>query len=595
MSRAVLWGALALNLIVVAISANEAKADQQSCAQFRDSIIKMETDSVRPPGWFALDRHLRALYTQDCLLHPTRQAPAQYWYTIDGKPTGVLAFDPVVYDRDAFEKKYPNGMPDRPPGAAYATTPEINERCLKSGTEPSVCVMVENLREACANPVDTQERNQCKAILGKDQTPSMPPPGEELPPMRVALDGGPYTLSPNCDAVLGRVSGDPLLEGADAEERARWLGMMRSECRDFLDALKRRTGIDPDKDPGGFWPAVGNLAFNGFAPPGTPSQTPASIYADPGWQRMCKDAATHQNTCLQRQTNMQSLAAPLIKNTVGPGSPGADNPPEPPVTPRNAGGYGTNQADAFGQCAALYGQVLNMCKANEMTALRTAARMPPPAPPKPAPPKPAPPPQQAAAQPKPSGGDSRPPPQQAASAPSQCQQLAAKYVAAAQANDGPGAIAGYNALKAAGGCGVLDKVPPLAAAAPTAGGDPRFISRGARPGIDSTVGACNASPAECQEAMRQLEAGTSPAAKAALMANAISVGLQLGAAMANGLAAAAPPGGSGGGGGGQPTVRGNNTDMRSLAPAPIHNGRGQGSGTAPPQYNNQSTITGTAR
>ena len=49
------------------------------------------------------------------------------------------------------------------------------------------------------------------------------------------------------------------------------------------------------------------------------------------------DLATHQNTCLQRQQNMQSLAAPLIKNTVGPGSPGADNPPEPKVTTRSAG------------------------------------------------------------------------------------------------------------------------------------------------------------------------------------------------------------------------------------------------------------------
>ena len=76
MTRAVLWGALALNLIIVAITANEAKADPQSCAQFRDAIIKMESDSVRPPGWFALDRSLRALYTQDCLLQPTRRAPA---------------------------------------------------------------------------------------------------------------------------------------------------------------------------------------------------------------------------------------------------------------------------------------------------------------------------------------------------------------------------------------------------------------------------------------------------------------------------------------------------------------------------------------
>jgi hypothetical protein len=588
MTRAVLWGALALSAIVGAGWADEAKADKQSCAQYREAIVRMETDSVRPPGWFALDQHLRALYRQDCVLNPTRQAPAQYWYMADGKPTGAIAHDPVVYDRDASAKKYPDGIPDPPPEAAYATTPEINERCMERGLkEPGMCVMIENLRAACAKPVDSQARNHCKSILAKDQTPTMPPAGEDLPPIRVALDGGPYTLSPNCDALLGRLSGDPLLDSASTTERARWLGIMKSECPDFLDALKRRTGTDPDKDPSRFWPSVGELVFNGFAPPGTPSQSPASVNADPGWQRMCKDAEKHQQTCVERLKGIRSAAPPPVRSTFGQGSPNPDNQPDPLVTSSRDDRDRTSQSGAFAQCAALYGQVLNMCKATESVAQRTAARMPPPAPPKPATPP------TQAAPPKPSGGDSRPPPQQAAPGMSpQCQQLVTNYVSAAQANDGQRALSGYNALKSAGGCGVLGKVDrgaPAVQSAPAA--TPAFPTRRATPNTDAYVQPCNADQAGCAQAMRQLEQGTSPAAQAALVMHAISTGLELGAALAGGMAATMPQSGSGGGG--QYNARGNNTDMRSLAPAPIHNGVGQGSGARPPQQNNQSTITGT--
>jgi hypothetical protein len=367
--------------------------------------------------------------------------------------------------------------------------------------------------------------------------------------------------------VLGRISGDPLLESADAGERARWRAIMRSECGGFLDALKRRTGIDPDKDPGKFWPAVGELAFNGFAPPGTPIKSPASIYADPGWKKMCAEAEDKQAICLKRQYDMTGFTKPA-KSTVGPGSPGADTPQEPVVTSKSAPPFTTSQSGAFAECAALYGQVVNMCKANELMALRTAARMPPPAPPKPVPP-PTPP----AAAPKPTGGDSRMPPPQAAPGMSpQCQQLVSRYVGAAQANDGAGAVAGYNALKAAGGCGVLDKVGPVATA-PAAGSDPRFGSRGATPGIDGTVGACNASPAECQRAMRQLEAGASAAAQAAMISNAISVGLQLGGMMASGMMTAMPPGQSGGGG----VSGGGGTNMNSIGNRPVSRTYGEGS------------------
>ena len=566
MTKAVLRGALALSAIVGVMPVGDARADQQSCAQFRDAIVRMETESVRPPGWFALDQHLRALYRQDCLINPTRRPPTEYWYTEEGKPTGVLA----------------SGA-DRPADGAYATTPEINERCVERGLkEPGMCVMIENLRAACANPVDTQARNHCTSILGKDQKPSLPPPGEALPPIRVGLDGGPYTLSANCDALLGRLSGDPLLDSASNTERARWQQIMRSECPDFLDALKRRTGVDPDKEPSKFWPAVGELAFNGFAPPGTPVQTPASVNADPGWDRMCKDAAKHQQTCVERLNNMRSLAPQPAQSTYGQGSPNAGTLPDPLVTSNPADRDKTSQTGAFAQCAALYGQVLNMCKATENVARRTAARLPPPAPPKPAPPPPA-------AKPAvPSGGESRPPPQQQAAGPD-CQRLVSNYVGAAQANDGQRALAGYNALKAAGGCGVLSKVDKGApvAQAPAAP-PPAFPTRRGTPNTDAYVQPCNADQAGCAQAMRQLEQGTSPQAQAALVTHAISTGLELGAALAGGLSAAMPQGGAGG----QYNVPGNNTDMRSLAAPPIRRGVGQGSG-ARPQQNSPSDITGT--
>ncbi|SEP19021.1 hypothetical protein SAMN02990966_04365 [Rhodospirillales bacterium URHD0017] len=570
MARAGLWGALAFSVTGGAISVGDVRADQQSCAQFRDAIIRMETESVRPPGWFALDQHLRALYRQDCLINPTRKPPTEYWYTEEGKPTGVLA----------------SGA-DRPADGAYATTPEINERCVERGLkEPGMCVMIENLRAACANPVDTQARNHCTSILGKDEKPSLPPPGEALPPISVGLDGGPYTLSANCDALLGRLSGDPLLDSASTTERARWQQIMRSECPDFLDALKRRTGVDPDKDPGKFWPAVGELAFNGFAPPGVPVQTPASVKADPGWQRMCNDAEKHRNTCMERLQGMRSNpeALPRAAGTYGQGSPNPDNVPDPITTSNPNDRDRTSQTGAFAQCSALYGQVLNMCKATENVAKKTAARLPPPAPPKPAPPP-------AAAKPvASSGGDSRPPPQQQAPGPD-CQRLVSNYVGAAQANDGQRALAGYNALKAAGGCGVLSKVdkgaPVAQAPAPP---PPAFPTRGATPNTDAYVQPCNADQAGCTQAMRQLERGTSPQAQAALVMHAISTGLELGAAMANGLSAAMPQGG--GGGRGQYNTPGNNTDMRSLAAPPIRGGVGQGSG-ATPQRNSPSDITGT--
>ena len=174
----------------------------------------------------------------------------------------------------------------------------------------------------------------------------------------------------------------------------------------------------------------------------------------------------------------------------------------------------------------------------------------------------------------------------------QCQQLVSNYVAAARANDGPTALAGYNALKQAGGCGVLAKVDRAPPPQPQAAGpDPRFATRGATPLSDATMKACDDSPEVCAARVRQLKAGTSPEAVAALWANAIGIGLDLGAAMAGGLAAGMPAGTPGYAGG----VGSGGSNMNSIGNKPVRSTYGQGAPTRPPPPQAPSDITGTSR
>lgn len=171
----------------------------------------------------------------------------------------------------------------------------------------------------------------------------------------------------------------------------------------------------------------------------------------------------------------------------------------------------------------------------------------------------------------------------------QCLQLVRNYVQAAQSSDGSRAVGGYNALKAAGGCGVLDKVdrPMPQEAAPTAG-DSRFAARGATPLSDSMVGACDLSPAECAARVQQLKQGVSPQAQAALIGHAIGIGLQLGTMMGGAMTAGMPTSGGAGGG----TVGGGGTNMNSIGPGPVRSTYGQGAPTQPGPPTSQSTITG---
>ncbi|MGE5149451.1 MAG: hypothetical protein ACM3II_04950 [Rhodospirillaceae bacterium] len=336
-----------------------------------------------------------------------------------------------------------------------------------------------------------------------------------------------------------------MVKGIEADCTAPADTQERNYCKSILN------GQTPDlpqaSEP---LPPIADLI--GPARAAAPQMSDAQIQADPGFQKMCEKANENWSKCALQRQNIASLGAP---------------------------GLGSNgQAGAFYECQQLYGGVLNMCAAPKLAAAAPNKPIPVNPPPKPAPPQQAKPP---SAKPPPNPGLSQaPPPPPSSQMSPQCQQLVSNYVSAAQANDGPRSLAGYNALKGAGGCGVLAKVDrpmPQPQAAPAE--DPRFIARGATPLSDQVVGGCDASPAECQRRVQQLRAGVSPEAQAALFMNAVSIGLQLGAAVANGMAAAMPQGGG--------------TNMNSIGNRPVQHTYGQGAPTYRTPRNSPSDITGT--
>jgi hypothetical protein len=169
----------------------------------------------------------------------------------------------------------------------------------------------------------------------------------------------------------------------------------------------------------------------------------------------------------------------------------------------------------------------------------------------------------------------------------QCQEMVNGYIQASEKSDGATALSLQNSIRKAGGCGVLAGEAP-------AGGDPRFVARGAKPNIDANIVACHQSPAECAAQMRRLEQASSPEAQARLMMDAINQGLALGQAMAGVMRAAVPQKTDGYSQKGAfndcknlAAASGNyaaaakcgqrETDMNSLAAPIIKNGVGQGS------------------
>ena len=245
------------------------------------------------------------------------------------------------------------------------------------------------------------------------------------------------------------------------------------------------------------------------------------------------------------------------------------------------------QAGAFNQCAILYGQVqfLNKTK-SQAERVATLA--------KPATPKPQPP-QQPQQQAKPADGQSRPP----SSRPRRrrCRRSANSSWATMSRRRKPTTAPGRCRAQRAEVGGRLRRgeqgpptLPQQATAAP--GPDPRFPSRGATPLSDSTIGACDLSPAECAARVQQLKQGTSAQAQAALFSHSIGIGLQLGSMMAGGMMMAMPQGGGSGGGGG---TAGGGTNMNSIGPGAVKGTYRQGGPSRPAPPNSQSTITGTSR
>jgi hypothetical protein len=147
----------------------------------------------------------------------------------------------------------------------------------------------------------------------------------------------------------------------------------------------------------------------------------------------------------------------------------------------------------------------------------------------------------------------------------ECGDIAKNYVAAAQADNGPAAAAALQALKKAGGCGLLAHVSQPAAPAES---DPRFVSRGATPMLDQTVAACDQQPDACAAVVNQLRAGTSGQAVAALYSNAIEIGLEIGVMMGTAVLSAQQ----------MNTMAARRSNMGSAAPAPIRRGGGPPNG-----------------
>jgi hypothetical protein len=357
------------------------------------------------------------------------------------------------------------------------------------------------------------------------------------------------------DQQYAKVCGGPVPD--DPGERANMLEMCAVQ------------GAYPDRESVSDLPDMANpqaILPNGMS---AASAWAGKIVQDPGYRRMCNEAAANENTCRQRQANMRTCTRPDPNN---PKNCVADGP------------LGTaGQAGAFDDCAQLYQGVLGMCH-----AVDRGAKAPPVAPKPLQAARPAPPPAQAKPNPNAPQQSSAPPPKPDPNAMSdKCQKLVSDYVAASQANDGPKAVAGYNALKQAGGCNVLSKVDkpmPPPKGAPTAD-DPRFATRGSSALSDQVIGGCDASPEVCAARVQQLRAGVSPEAVSALWMHAIGVGLDLAASMTNAAASAAAAS--------QPSVPSGGSNMGSIGNRPVRSTYGQGAPTYTTPRQRPSDITGT--
>jgi hypothetical protein len=417
----------------------------------------------------------------------------------------------------------PVGAGDRPPNAAYSATQDIGDQCAGTAN-PSMCALAAGAVANCKSPpLDLSGACSVAGGYGDPDETVAATGGDPLPDAKLTVGGTTYDVPSQCARALAR-AGDGRPSAA----------ALRACPEDLLAALAKAEGKDFNLDPTAFLGALGPLMNKGFVPAGT---APKGGFDS----AFCAQAQRNADICKQRETNMGTAGQAIGQGTTG-------------------------QVGAFDDCYRLYSRFAGMCRMNvNMRPQIQKASLPKPAAP------PAPPPQ-----PKPAAPAAAAQPQMSP----QCQQLVSNYVSAAQANNGPGAVAGYNALKSAGGCGVLAKFdrPPPAVPAPA----DDLPSRGATPLSDQVIGGCAQASDGCAAQVRQLQAGVSPEAQAAVVMNAIQIGLQLGSAMASGIAAAQPQGGGGGG-----------PHMNSIGNRPVRGTYGQGAPAYQPRPSSGgSDITG---
>ncbi len=396
----------------------------------------------------------------------------------------------------------------------FQTTPEIAGYC-RGSSDPQLCSLMLNLGEGemLAEGGDPQDpADWSKPERAID-------PADELPPLQLAAGGKTFSVD---DACLGGLAGILFSDPGGTGLRQRLaVNLATPQCAGELNPISAALGAIQDAIAQ--WRAA--ALTDRTAPTGADGRP-----LRPGFLEMCRQAFDNQNICRARQSDMRSVDF----DSRGLGSDG--------------------QAGAFGDCASLYGSVVAMCQQSGVKFPRSPLK-------------------QALLPPKPTPGSA----DKKADAPmsDKCRGLVQNLVNAAKANDGPGALAGYNALKAEGGCDVLAKQPMPATSPGPSIDDLLFVARPATPLSDQVVGGCDAAPDECAARVRQLRDGVSPEAVAALYTNAIGVGLELGNLMGNAMLSGVPTTGA--------TLRGGTggTNMNSIGNRPVRSTYGQGSPTRP--------------
>ena len=514
---------LAVVAAVVALPSGAAWA-QSNCKELRANIVKMDAEASDRPGYLPLRSQLNSLYEKLCSV-ATPERGAESWYTIDGKKIGPAPG---------------TGWPDQ---AAYSASDAVAAAC-QSAPDPVSCAVLRGASAMCISRTTGKVTAFCE-VLGAYPTEAGGTPPPPLPPIAVTINNKPMAVPARCAEWLAEMTNYvPPTEGSQSQRNREAYSNFAppDACQDILPAIEERLGMKyRNTDALPFLDGMARLARAGFAPP----RSAAAPNLPP--KEFCDNALKVRDQCKVRWDNMRTATEDNTKEI--PGS-----------APFHKLGE-DGQAGAFGDCYWLYNRVYGMCKANADPKLtpRAAAATPPP--PQAAPP----------AKPDPNAPQksSMPPP---APQKSPCEKLVSDYVGAAQSGDGTRALAGYNALKQAGGCGVLDKVDRPLPPAPAAAANPNIMApRGQRPGIAGAIGACDQSADGCAGAMRQLEAGAGADAQARMIGNAIQIGLQLGAAMAQGLAIAMPQGGGGGASGG------GGTNYNSIGNRRVRSTYGEGS------------------